>query len=66
MILILGFLAIALCAVNAYIPMGPYKQQILNIHNDVRRMEPAANMQMMVGYFYHLIKKKRTCAFIKS
>ena len=35
---------------NGYINMGPYIQQILDIHNDVRRMEPAANMQSMVRF----------------
>lgn len=44
----LGLLAFSVCVVSAYIPMTAYKQQILNIHNDVRRMEPAANMQKMV------------------
>jgi hypothetical protein len=43
-ILIVAFAGVT----NAYINMARYKQQILDLHNNVRRMEPAANMQKMV------------------
>lgn len=42
-------------AVEAYINMAMYRQQILDHHNQVRRMEPASNMQKLVRDFNMLI-----------